>query len=488
MVQIIPGPGKELAAAAESFAQGLEKYMKPDHEFQIAMQKAIGTNPQLAQNLADLEYNAPGTLDRMGFGNLGKVISQVPESAESTVQRTARGEIVEGAKAKVKLGNEQTGFDLSRLNETIHFLKDPQNKAVTADMILKKLTGQTTGERDETLARTDEIKARTAGVKTENEVAAAEAPTKIAKAGVARKAYDDALKNAPELAKTDFLRVARDFMTGKADGATVSALFNTPGAQEALSKAIQSVEEERQIALREHLEAMRETRADKSSEALTTREAFSRYQATKGAGTLDAWRTILTDPHKADEIRKKDPEKLTQDEKDILHAATAQDQLQDMQSIGEVRALNGGIRTALRDLEEAQKKNDGPAAMQTYIDNLNNMLDQKAIASGKNITAKYGPRPSIGESEAGTLTKHPMLSLGMGSEGTGLYYVGEDGKRIRDDEVFSEPKVGLGKLSANALRAYTEIQGTPQAQHAAALENLKKANPKLYDEVKSFIK
>lgn len=440
-------------AAFEAFSKGLSKMLQPHHDFQIAMQKAVGSNPQLAQQLADLEYNAPGTLDRMGFGNLGKVIAAVPESEKSQFLRTSRGDILKADKQALQGQITQGGFDLDRLNDTINFLKDPKNVAVKSDEILNRLTGQTSAQRQETQAKAD---------------------TATASGAVAKKAYEDALAKNPELQKTDFLSLARDF-AAKKEGSSqlVSAAFATPGASEAMNAAMQIVQDEATQAFRERLAGVTK---GKEEDDLLTRQAFAAYQATKRAGTLDAWKVILKDPNKVIEARAKDPSKLTQPERDIIQAANAQEQMQNMVDVQEIQRQNTAISgpvTAIAQhvaVQEARGGDIDKGFITAQVSNLNTAL----VAAGKNITARFGKIPDVGAKEASGWFKP-----------TGIYYVDAQGKRVSDDEVVVRQP---NSVSADALRAFSEIQGVPENLRQQAWDNLKKANPSLYDEVSKMKK
>jgi hypothetical protein len=448
--------------------------MKPNLAFQKAMQTAVGSNPALAQQLSDLEANAPGTLGRMGFGALGDAIKSIPESEQSQFKRQNRGEIMAGNKTALDLQTGQTGFDLGRLNETIDFLKDPSNKAVTADMILTKLTGQTSDQRTITGAAAKAAPAKSAADIAQAGADTSEAGLRTSKAGVARQAFDEAMKNLPNLKNTDFLRVARDFISGKTDGATISSLFNTPGAQEALSKAISSVEEERQIALREQLASLHGNKDQKDQ--LLTREAFARYQATKGAGTLSAWKTILNDPSQVEAIKAKAPDQLTQEDKDILHASDAQDQLQSAVQTGQVKALNTTINSAMGALNGAVKSGAGQAALNSYMNGLNAALAQKGLETGKTIIARYGKVPDVGEAKQGLFDFN----------GKALYFVDAKGNRVDDSEALDEPQPD--KNRADAMRAAMTLQGMNPDQKSAELKKMKASRPDIYGLVIGIMK
>src|SRR5258708_37757455 len=127
-----PSIGEQRGPAIDQFAKGLSKALQPNRDFQIGMQKAIGGNPALGQQLADLEYNAPGTLDSLGFGDLGKVIAAMPESPAQTARRSKRGDIVGAEAAKLQGANTQSGIDLERINNLKHFIDENKGKPIMA--------------------------------------------------------------------------------------------------------------------------------------------------------------------------------------------------------------------------------------------------------------------------------------------------------------------------------------------------------------------
>lgn len=469
MVQVLPGFGDVLAPLAEEFGKNLEKFLAPNLEFQKAMQKAVGSNPALAQQLADLEYNAPGSLRQMGFGELGDVIAQIPESPEQAAFRKKRGLVQDTLEKKIELEGANTGVSLDRINNVMKYLQENKGSAVLTDDILRTLTGQTQGQRDITEAGAT--------------VAKAEVPVKV---GQARLAYDQLVKQQPGLGNTDFLKLARDFLSGDADGKTISDIMsgNTPGADIAFRAALQSVAEERQIALREKLASQHEAsverrigeREDKREQLLLTGKAYDAYRQSRFKGTLDAWKASLSDPQKMVDVRKKIEsgtleQDLTQEERDLLEVDRAQTRMQSEQDLRNARDINEVIRKATNDVAVAQHRGEPESAIQTYIANLNNALAQKRELTGQHITAKFGDAPRVGEKNTTFWGRNP----------TQLYYVNDQGVRIDDSEVFAEPKIGVGGLSLAGRRAYMEIEGSPDKQ--AALANLKAANAALYNEV-----
>jgi hypothetical protein len=99
-ISYIPGPEALLAPAAQQIASGLERFINPNLQFQRQMQAALATNPALIQQLADLESNAPGLLQQMGFGELGNSIANVPQSIQAMIQQGSRGAVTEALRDK----------------------------------------------------------------------------------------------------------------------------------------------------------------------------------------------------------------------------------------------------------------------------------------------------------------------------------------------------------------------------------------------------
>lgn len=503
MVFVAPDPSQVLGPALQQLMEGINHVINPNFAFQQSMKHALGTNPELAQQLADLETNAPGSLQRLGFGDeLTKTIGAIPQTINNQVTQGNRATLVDTKNKQIQTADTQAGFDLGRLNDTIKFLADPNNKDIKADEILKRLTGQTGSERA-TAGSEATIKEAEAGTApayyaartseagsqaTSAAAAATAAPAKaaaeiagagaeVAKAGVAKQAYQQALENLPNLKNVDFMRMAREAASGQLNMSTAAATLATPGAGKAFQMAMRAVEEEKQRGLQMFLHAQQGK--DHADNMLTT-EAFQRYQATKGAGTLDAWKQVLSSPKMVNDIRAKNPATLTQDDKDILHAADANDMLQDREKLNSSRTLNASIAADMGRLETAASKGEGPEAINTYLSNLNTSLAQKASITGETYTARFGARPEVGDK-----TK---TMLGTWGEGSGLYYVDKDGNRVDPAKVFADPMTGGAQLNALAMRTYATLQSLPAADRQKQLLRVQKEKPEVYNLIKGMIK
>lgn len=94
-VSYLPGFEQQLAPAAAQLAAGLERFINPNAGFQRVAQAQILQNPQIAQQLADLEKLAPGFLQGLGLGGLSEHISAVPQSLDAMIAAGARPAVAE---------------------------------------------------------------------------------------------------------------------------------------------------------------------------------------------------------------------------------------------------------------------------------------------------------------------------------------------------------------------------------------------------------
>jgi hypothetical protein len=86
-VPYIPGYEAQLGPALANIGQALGSILKPNQGFQLALRNAFVQDPSLIQKFTDIEKSAPGTLASLGFGKATDVISRVPESLGSMIQR-----------------------------------------------------------------------------------------------------------------------------------------------------------------------------------------------------------------------------------------------------------------------------------------------------------------------------------------------------------------------------------------------------------------
>src|SRR6266516_4814819 len=61
-VTYIPGPEATLGPALAELVKGVGHVADPNFEFRKGFERAIASNPQLLQQLADLEYKSPGAI------------------------------------------------------------------------------------------------------------------------------------------------------------------------------------------------------------------------------------------------------------------------------------------------------------------------------------------------------------------------------------------------------------------------------------------
>lgn len=469
MAQVLPGLGELLGPGIQDFAKGLESYLKPNLEFQKGMQKLIGANPQLAQQFADLEANAPGTLNRLGFGELGKIISQIPESEQSQFQRQNREKILGVQEQKLNLEGAQTGFDFERLNDTINYLKDPNNKEIKADIVLKKLTGETSAQRRRTEAQatTEEAQATTAPQYFQEKLKQEQAASQKAQIGQKLQLL------APDMAHYDFARAAERFFNHGMSGEESASLLATPGVSDAFRLAISDYERRKSEGFQAWLRAQKE---DLGEDKVIATDAFRMYRDSGYTGSWEAWKTILTDPTAAEKAKAKPVTEQSDEDKALIRADEANQRSIRSKVFKETTAIDAGIRRAMIDARVAWQKDDAEG-QQVALSNLQNALDQRTEITGVRYIPKMGKRPEVGNKE--------YTFFGGVGEGSGLYFVDEQGRRIKDDEIFTTPKP---TVSGEALDFYqTYIDPKNAGIRDAALENIRKNRPDFYKIVKQMI-
>lgn len=480
MVQVVPGVADQLAEPLQMFAAGLEKYMKPDLEFQKAMQKAIGVNPQLAQQLSDVEKSSPGTLDRMGFGNLGKVISSIPESVEGQAGRELRPDAVAAAKTKIILDKEKGGFDLQRLIDT--------NKAIAAnprlrgDEIYRLLNGHSIAGA--------EIEQAEAGA------APAEAAAKKSTAEITRAAMDKAMENLPAMKDMDFMKMARDYRNPSApplDAGTLAAMNNIPGVKQAWDQALEGVDREKADALQRFLARDR----NDLKENFKTEKAFQMYKDSN-TGTLDSWKTFMFEGGREKipdlQARQKKGEKLTSPELDLLHTYEGEQRLNLQERMKDLNTVNARIEAAHSKLAAADKGNESPESINLLAVDLQGALDQKSEITGRKIIVRTGKRPDVGDAD--------YSFWGTWGQGQGLWFADEDGRRLDPSAILADSPVGKNTAApnattkaevdkaedANARRAFMQLNSLPPSSQAEGWANLQKSNPVLFKRVQEMQK
>lgn len=463
MVQYIPGPESTLGPAFQQIAEGITKFFKPNLAFQMQMRDTLARNPQLIQHLADVEALAPGTLQNLGFGALGGIIQQTPESPAANVARTERATIGDTQRQQVQGEALKTKLDITKLQTATKILGDPEQAQVAKDAALQLLTGQTEAQRETATAG-----AQTAKVKATE--AEAELPANLKKTALEGRVLDEALKTLPDdLKGVNFRQLARQFARGELDGATLTSIYMTPGMHQAFEAARHDEMFAQTQALQRWLASFRE--GDKDDNTLT-QQAFRLYSESN-AGTLDAWRTLIGPGgrKKALSLSAKPVESLTQDERDLVDAYKAEQELQ----ANEIRKRNQGfsqvINEAVNRINTARQRDEPESVIQTHVQNLQQELNAKAAITGRQVTAHYGKVPDIGANEQGFFDFN----------GKGLYFTDDSGKRVDEAEIYGNIRVNSdSEMRRQAAQLVGEIAGFDADTKAAALKRIEQNNPAVY--------
>src|SRR5690349_13348537 len=139
-VTYLPGLDQQLGPAIGKLADAVNNYFQPNKEFQKHLQAQLAANPELIVKFADLEAKSPGTLARLGFGNLGQDIAQVPESAAGEISRTQKGAQVEAAAAGTAAATSQARLSQATDDNILAVMRD--NPGLTYQAAKAKLTTQ----------------------------------------------------------------------------------------------------------------------------------------------------------------------------------------------------------------------------------------------------------------------------------------------------------------------------------------------------------
>lgn len=485
MVFIEPGLAEQIGTAGiDKLVAGINHVINPDYQFQEAMKVQLATNPKLAQELSDLETSAPGTLKSLGFGSLTKVLTSIPESAAGQVAREAKPEIVAGQKAQIQAKSAEAQFQGKSFADALASIKgdDPASVQLRHELINRVVTGSISPEEDVALK-----KAQAEEQRSRADILKAQEPGVIAKAQIENLQYKRVIDNYPKIAAMNPVQIIRDLANGKDPGDLIGFLGQGPAAQEALTHA--RIIYEAQEARDQRLLMWAQIHAQKDPMHAANIQAARQLLLQTKTGTIAAWYTAITEPEKIDELKAKQEKgaTLTPDEKDILAVDVAQkkqqQQIDEKQAAGE----NMALFRAVNDIRSSIAKGDNPGVIGAGVDALNNVFQSQ----GKNITAVYGVQPNIGESKPGT------RFFGLRDNPTALYFVGPDGTRIKEEDVFRKPvdisqtpgnAPKAAKLDSASARTLAVIQSKTGQEKANTIAWIQKNQPGIYARIKDLIK
>lgn len=214
-IPYLQGWGDTLSQTVPQIGAGIAHVLNPNLDQQLALKKAIATNPQLAQSLADLEHQAPGTLQRLGLGNVGDTISQIPMSF-----------------AKQQENDTRNAYETN-----------PDLKTAT---INKKLIGQTPEEARRTTAEADLATAQAGEAVSRKREMDLDFDNKKRQMDE----IDAAWKKVPDISKYNLADLATQyFKSGKFDDpALQQRIFADPVASDAFNRYIQVAKDRASLA------------------------------------------------------------------------------------------------------------------------------------------------------------------------------------------------------------------------------------------------
>ena len=370
-IQILPSVGDQIGQGISQIAAGLDKYLNPNRDLQLQMQRAMASNPELVQSMADLEANAPGTMARLGLGQLANVVQQVPMSLKATTESAVKPRAAEQATSRQaadisssNLAVNKNALDAEKVKAASKIMAaDP---SITFDAALRTLTGETQTERTDAQTAS---KLKTAA--SENQL----------------KTLQRAGQLPEDLSKIDWKSKATDFLNSKLPGSEVAAYFGNPDTARAFGEAIDAIKQERQIAAQR---AMLALRGDNSVDNFRTQKAFQEYQKSGGVGTLAAWESFLFDP--ATQMKAKqlmaNPSAVSDADKDLFAVAKVTKTQIDTDKLGSVTLINDKIAALLKKIDNAASDQE----RDVLITGLNHEFQQRAAIGGVKLTAQYNDR------------------------------------------------------------------------------------------------
>jgi hypothetical protein len=372
-ITYIPSPAEGISKSLGSLVEGLDKYLNPNKDLQIAVKRAMATNPELLQRLADLEGAAPGTMAQMGLGNVGNIIASVPQSAAGKSEVAARPRSAEAT--TTKQGAEITQNEIAgQLGTNVQALMKAHPELAT-DAAMLKLVGMTQGQRT---------------------VEEAKNPLAVASAQTQLKAVLRARDLPEDISKIDWVKEAKAFLTpgGGVDGGVAAAYLNplNPDTREAFTTAIQAELQNRQAAAGLTLAGMRASTRQNFAELhdnFQNQKAFQLYAASGGVGTHQAWKDFTFDPD-AQKLGKEllaGKKPANDHEAAILAVAKENKVTVGVDKLNEVLKINKEFRAGSAALEKATSDED----RDQQIANLNSILDKRAKLGGMDVEMRWVP-------------------------------------------------------------------------------------------------
>lgn len=412
MVQVMPDPGPQIAQALAAIGSGLQGIIAPGAQFQIGMRDAMAKNPELLQQLADLEYQNPGSMERLGLGKLGGAVKLVKPTIDTEVNTRTREDQV-----KAKTGSVQ--LEAKVLAKMLEAGADPE---MLADVASKKLVGQTTDERRISKVNADVAESRAGAI--------------IAEAEQQRTILAQAAKNHPEIAGVNFMQEARDFLNGRLSGDKVAAYYNTPGSREAFTAGINLV----MIEQREAAQLL--AGGGTATQRQQTQEAFNRWTRSGHRGSLQAWQTFMFDPKARESISKildKPILKRSPQEKDLLEVYQADSDFEAMLDMERAAMFQKTFADHMGRIKKIREEG-GPDEVKTHVDALNDFLESRNRITGRNYRAVY-------EKNVNTLWP----------DSHDFYFADENGIRVDESVVAANLKSPNSEIQAESIRALTQI-------------------------------
>ena len=449
--------------AIQGFGKMITDIVKPHAAFQSAMTLAVSKDPKLAQSLTDLEHNAPGSLQSLGFGSVGAVLSHLPESPENQALRENRPEAIHAAKTKVAAEDATQGVTIARMNNLFLALKN--NPTLASEDVRRILTGQNSAEAaltsTELATKTAQLPAVKAGAQAD-----------VAKSLYETKLYKDMAQKNPALAGIDYVGMARQFVKSGQMTPQLSALLSTPALpgmmspQELFKMAVAQANREQSDGLRLHIADLTNTNV-KDREAAS--RAFEMYRST-GIGNLPTWKKYLADPSSAANLIGKDPSTLSPDDRDLQAVAEAQVKSNTTAQNSQLNAANVRLQSAVNGFNANKNGGASDTDLQSSLGLINSALVQKAGAPGQEVFVAHWGKPPTGGSKQ-------------------LYYTNTKGNVVDASIALAGSPMQKGPAQSNdgpdaqTITYAAYIQKFQGADRAAALARLKSKDPVAYAKV-----